>query len=114
MELSEAVHFVKTELTYNWTEEAAAAIDTLIAHARRSLDAPVAALKEDGGGPNNLWIAANLIADIESVRAVQREIRSAFARSELDGGVKAAPRHPLYIEAEERLAELHDQLMMVI
>lgn len=58
--------------------------------------------------------ALEIVRDVDRVRAVMRELKAAFARSELDGGVKAAPQHPLYIECEERLAALHDQLMMVI
>lgn len=62
----------------------------------------------------NLDDALEIVAEIDQVRSILRELKSAFARSELDGGVKAAPRHPLWIQAEERLAELHEQLMMVI
>ena len=61
----------------------------------------------------NLDDAKELVREIDKVRAVMRELKAAFARSELDGGVKAAPRHPLYIECEEALAALHEQLMMV-
>lgn len=62
----------------------------------------------------NLDDALALVEEIDRVRAVQRELRAAFARSELDGGAKAAPAHPLYIEAEARLAQLHEQLMLLI
>ena len=62
----------------------------------------------------NLDDAAEIIAEIDTLRAVQRELRSAFARSELDGGAKAAPMHPLYADAEGRLAQLHDALMILI
>lgn len=62
----------------------------------------------------NLERAAAIIAEIEQVRAVQRELRSAFAGSELDGGAKAAVEHPLYQDATRRLAALHEALMLLI
>lgn len=62
----------------------------------------------------NIDDALEIVAEVDRVRSVIRELRAAFARSELDGGVKAAPQHPLYIECEERLAALHEQLMMAI
>lgn len=62
----------------------------------------------------NVDDALGIVAEIDQVRAVLRELKAAFARSELDGGVKAAPRHPLYTQCEERLATLHDQLMLLI
>lgn len=62
----------------------------------------------------NIDDALDIVAEIDQVRAVLRELKAAFARSELDGGAKAAPRHPLYIQCEERLATLHDQLMLLI
>lgn len=62
----------------------------------------------------NIDDALEIVAEIDRVRSVIRELKAAFARSELDGGAKAAPQHPLYIECEERLATLHAQLMMVI
>lgn len=62
----------------------------------------------------NIDDAIEVVCEIDQVRAVQRELKAAFARSELDGGVKAAPSHPLYIECEERLATLHEQLILII
>lgn len=62
----------------------------------------------------NLEDAVDLIVEIDRVRAVMRELKSAFAKSELEGGVKAALRHPLYLQAEDELAELHDQLKGLI
>ena len=62
----------------------------------------------------NIDDAIELVREIGQARAVLRELKAAFARSELDGGVKAAPKHPLYVECEERLATLHEQLMMLI
>ncbi|UDL15387.1 hypothetical protein SEA_PEPE25_12 [Microbacterium phage Pepe25] len=62
----------------------------------------------------NVQDAVEIVSEIDQVRAVIRELRAAFARSELDGGVKAAPNHPLYRQCEARLEELHEQLMLVI
>ena len=62
----------------------------------------------------NLDDALEIVHEIDQARSVIRELKAAFARSELDGGAKAAPSHPLYIEAEEHLAALHERLMMVI
>ena len=65
-------------------------------------------------GASNLEIATGIVREIEQVRGVVAELKSAFARNQLDGGVKAAYTHPLYIQAQARLAELHEQMMMVI
>lgn len=62
----------------------------------------------------NLERASELIEKIYTVRAVQRELKSAFARSELDGGARAAVKHELYIEAQAELDRLHDALMILI
>ena len=62
----------------------------------------------------NLDDAKGLIEQIDQVRAVQRELKSAFARRELDGGVKSAADHPLYVQAQEKLEELHEELMGLI
>ena len=64
--------------------------------------------------PTNLSRAADIVAEIDRVRGVQRELRAAFARSELDGGAKAAPAHPLYVDAEAELERLHAALMILI
>lgn len=61
----------------------------------------------------NIDDALEIVADIQKIYSVQRELKAAFARSDLDGGVKAAPSHPLYAECEERLEKLRDQLKMV-
>lgn len=95
------------------------ALDTLVAHARRSLEEPRAELAKSGERDphpeiTNLVKAVELTDQIAMLRAVVREVRSAFARSELDGGVQAAPEHPLYIQAEAEIAKLHEQLMVLI
>lgn len=62
----------------------------------------------------NLDDALSIVDRIARIRSLQRELRSAFARSELDGGAKEAAAHPLYLEAERELTCLHDQLMILI
>lgn len=62
----------------------------------------------------NLDDAADLIVEIERTRSILREVKAAFARSELDGGAKAALSHPLYLQAETHLEHLHNDLMMLI
>lgn len=64
--------------------------------------------------PTNLDDAIAIVDQIDRVRAVQRELKAAFARSELDGGAKAAVDHPLYLEAAAKLEELHDEMMGLI
>lgn len=116
MELEEAVKTVTAIVDKTWfDDDEEEAINTLIAHARRSLDAPTVEVGEDFDVEiNNLWRAAHLVEQISEVRGVVAELKSAFARNELDGGVKATYDHPLYIQAQARLAELHEQLMMVV
>lgn len=62
----------------------------------------------------NVDDAADIVWQISIRRDIQRELKSAFARSDLDGGAKAALSHPLYIQVQEELDELHDQLMMLV
>lgn len=62
----------------------------------------------------NIDDALEIVAEIDQVRSVIRELKAAFARSELDGGAKAAPKHPLYVECEARLEKLHEDLMLLI
>ena len=62
----------------------------------------------------NLEDALAIVAKIERVRSVQRELKAAFARDELDGGAKTALTHPLYVQCAAGLAELHDALKLLI
>ena len=62
----------------------------------------------------NLEDALAIVGRIERVRSVQRELKAAFARDELDGGAKTALTHPLYVQCAAELAELHDALKMLI
>lgn len=63
---------------------------------------------------DNLDRAEEIVGRIEIVRKVRAEIVAAFARDELDGGRKAAFAHPLYLQAEARLTDLHEQLKGLI
>lgn len=116
MELKEAVELVSRAHQFDdGLDPADTAVWELIAHARRSLDAPQAEAQADPDTEiNNLWRAAHLVEQINEMRGVVAELKSAFARNQLDGGVKAAYTHPLYIQAQARLAELHEQMMMVV
>lgn len=62
----------------------------------------------------NIDDASEIVWKIDLLRGVQRELKSAFARSDLDGGAKAALSHPLYIQVQEELDELHDRLMTLV
>lgn len=64
--------------------------------------------------PTNLDDARAIVAEIQQIRAVQTELRSAFARRELDGGARAAFDHPLYLDAVRALESLHDRLTQLI
>jgi hypothetical protein len=64
--------------------------------------------------PTNFTRAVMIIDQLYDVRAVIRELKSAFARSELDGGVKGVLTHPLYLRAIEEQERLHNELMELI
>lgn len=64
--------------------------------------------------PTNLDDAIAIVARIAQVRAVQTELRSAFAKRELDGGAKAAFDHPLYQQAVAELGDLHERMTLLI
>lgn len=116
MDLKEAIEIAsKAHASNERLGPVSEAVWVLIAHAHRSLDAPTVEVGADFDVEiNNLWRAAHLVEQISEVRGVVAELKSAFARNELDGGVKATYDHPLYIQAQARLAELHEQLLMVI
>lgn len=114
MELGKAIEVVvdiRSEDT--WIDEVEEAMDTLIAHARRSLEAPKASAQEPRA-IGNLPEAMRIAAEIERIHFVVTELKSAFARRELHGGPRAPYSHPLHIEARNRLDELHEQLMVLI
>ncbi|QGZ16757.1 hypothetical protein PBI_DEWDROP_110 [Microbacterium phage Dewdrop] len=62
----------------------------------------------------NLEKAEELLMEIESLTRVQRHLKAAFQRSELDGGWKAAQDHPLYQLAQHKLERLYEQMRMLI
>lgn len=62
----------------------------------------------------SLQKATVIVASIESYRAVQREIKAAFVGDELNGGPKGALTHPLYLLAQARIAELHEEMKELI
>lgn len=70
--------------------------------------------EEAAASRTNLDDAIDIIQQIDEVRAVQRELKAAFARRELDGGVQAALSHPLYLQAQAELEELHEELTLLI
>lgn len=63
---------------------------------------------------SNLGKALSLVEDITKLRAVQKAVRDMFARRELEGGVKAAFDHPLYLQAQARIEELEEALIILI
>ena len=62
----------------------------------------------------NLGRSLQIISELRDLADLQRELKRAFAASELDGGWRAAHDHPLYVQAEARAANLHDELMGLI
>jgi len=62
----------------------------------------------------NLEKAAVIVRAIADIRAVQVELKAAFKGDELDGGWRAALTHPLYLDAEAAIADLREQLKVLI
>lgn len=58
--------------------------------------------------------AVEITVEIEMLRTAIAELKRTFAVRELEGGVQAAFTHPVYLAAEKRIAELQDELTMVI
>ena len=65
-------------------------------------------------GVTNIGKAKLIVVELEQLRGVQRALKAAFAHRELDGGPVAATTHPLYLEAERRIAELDEELTILI
>lgn len=63
---------------------------------------------------SNLDKAIRISEEIDALQNVMKKLKSAFVHRELEGGVKAAFTHPLYLEAEQRIAELEEQLTLLI
>lgn len=70
--------------------------------------------EEEAASRQNIDDALEIVREIDEVRAVQRELKATFARRELEGGAKAALSHPLYLQAQTRLDELHEALTILI
>lgn len=62
----------------------------------------------------NLDRAKEYIAEIHSLRNVQKELKNAFLDQELDGGWRAALEHPLYLQAQASIDALQEQLRLLI
>lgn len=62
----------------------------------------------------SLQKAVVIVASIDGYRAVMREIKAAFVGDELNGGPKGALTHPLYLQAQARIAELHEEMKGLI
>jgi len=77
---------------------------------------PVVALPSESNieDHSNLDKALGLVTDIARLKDVQRAVKNMFAHRELDGGVKAAFDHPLYTQAEKRIEELEEALIILI
>lgn len=63
---------------------------------------------------DNLSKAAEIIAEIDECVRVQKALKDAFRNDQLDGGWQAALEHPLYLQAEGRIALLQSQLKELI
>lgn len=63
---------------------------------------------------SNLVRAKDIVHEIDELRALQRELKSAFKNDELDGGWRAALQHPLYLDAERAIEKLQEQLKILI
>lgn len=58
--------------------------------------------------------AKALVKEIDELLQLQKTIKLAFAKDELDGGWKTALEHPLYLEAENQLQELFSEMKGLI
>lgn len=65
-------------------------------------------------GSQNLSDALGAVVLIDSLKRLQQTLKAAFKDDELDGGWQAALKHPLYIEAQEHIDSLHEQLKGLI
>lgn len=71
-------------------------------------------LLDRSAGWTNRQKAQAIAVEMEELRTIQKELKGAFHESGLDGGWKAALQHPLYVEAEEELKRLREQMMLLI
>lgn len=63
---------------------------------------------------NNLIRAREISAEIQALKQIQKDLKDAFHHRELDGGARAALTHPLYLDAEKKIAELQEALTILI
>lgn len=74
-------------------------------------------LIEAHGGEPYAWDlarAAEIVDEVEALKRLQAELRRAFAGDELDGGWKTALEHPIYLKADARITNLHEELKGLI
>lgn len=62
----------------------------------------------------NLDQAESIITRIDVLKKIQKCIKDAFAHRELDGGVKAAFDHDLYVRAQVEIDSLEEELTQLI
>ena len=62
----------------------------------------------------NLDQAESIIVRVDVLKRIQKSIKDAFAHRELDGGVKAAFTHDLYLKAQSEIDELEEELTQLI
>lgn len=112
MELSKAIDTVLDLRGEDgpWGADEKQAIDALITHARRSLDAPKASVGEDKTATDD----ERLFSITTLARAIN-EMKQAIAEVELTiylrmGDYSAAISHPLYLHGQARIAELRRQI----
>jgi hypothetical protein len=97
-----------------------AAIECLEEIDQQSPDGTIRRLQRDlveayaGEGPWNLDRARMITTEIMELGTLQGALKAAFRNDELDGGWKAALDHPLYIQAEERIVSLREELRGLI
>lgn len=63
-------------------------------------------------GWTNVQKGVEIVSQITELKALQKELKSSF--SELEGSWRGALTHPLYLQAEERILELQDDLKGLI
>lgn len=63
---------------------------------------------------SNLDKAIVITEDIRQCKAVMKALKDAFSYRDLEGGYKAALTHPLYLDAEAKVAELEEELTLLI
>lgn len=63
---------------------------------------------------SNLDKAIHIVDEIKKLKDVMNALKGAFVHRELEGGVKAAFDHPLYLDAADKIAELEEELTLLI